>query len=119
VSILRKLKLSAFGESAKGGLYTFPVNIIKHSSLPIGWEEGVMPFRFLDQPFAESGSSACGGDVVILFLGYQSAIIKEGCQGAWNPIRELSYFAWVSVMGFGADVVCYAVGFCLKGKFAS
>jgi hypothetical protein len=36
VSLLRKLKLLAFGESAKGGLYAFPVDIIERSSLPIG-----------------------------------------------------------------------------------
>jgi hypothetical protein len=96
------LKLLAFGESAKGGSYTFQVDIIECSSLPISWEEGVMPFRFLDQPFAELESSGCCGDVIVLFLGYQSAIMKEGCQGAWNPIRESSYFAWVLVMGFGA-----------------
>jgi hypothetical protein len=36
VSVLRKLKLLAFDESAKGGSYTFPVDIIQHSSLPIG-----------------------------------------------------------------------------------
>jgi hypothetical protein len=72
-----------------------------------------MPFRFLDQPLVESGS----GGIVVLFLGYQSAIMKEGCQGSWNPIRELSYFTWVSVMGVSADVVCYGCSWLLlEGK---
>jgi hypothetical protein len=87
VGILRKLELPAFGEAAEGGSYTFPINIIKHGSLPIGCKKGVMPFRFLDKLLAELGRSGSCGDVVVLFLGYQSAIMEKGCQGSWDPIR--------------------------------
>jgi hypothetical protein len=48
--------------------------------LPIGCKKGVMLFIFLDKSLAESGSSGSHVDVVILFLGYQSAIMEKGCQ---------------------------------------
>jgi hypothetical protein len=79
VGILRKLELLAFSEVAKGGSYAFPIDIIKCGSLLIGCEKGVVPFRFLGQSLAESGSSGSNGDLVILFLGYQSAIMEKGC----------------------------------------
>jgi hypothetical protein len=79
VGILRKLDLSAFGEVDEGGSYTFPINIIKRGSLPIGCKKGVVLFRFLDKLLVESGSSGSHGDIVILFLGYQSAIMEKGC----------------------------------------
>ena len=86
MGILRKLELSAFGEVAKGGSYDFPIDIIKCGSLPIGCKKGVVPFRFLDQLLVESGSSGSHGDIVVLFLGYQSAIMEKGCRGSWDPI---------------------------------
>jgi hypothetical protein len=75
VGVLRKLELLAFGEVAKGGSYAFQVNIVKRGSLPIRCKEGVVPFRFLDQALAKSRSSCCHGDIVVLFLGYQSTIM--------------------------------------------
>jgi hypothetical protein len=54
--------------------------------LPICCKKGVMPFRFLDQLLVELGSSGSRGDIVILFLGYESAIMEKGCRGSWDPI---------------------------------
>jgi hypothetical protein len=69
------LELSTFSEAAKGGSHAFPINVIERGHIPVCFEEGVMPFGFLDQSLAEPGSSSSSGDIIVLFLGDQFTVM--------------------------------------------
>jgi hypothetical protein len=49
------------GESAKGGLDTFPIYIVKRRCVPVLIQEWIMMFGFLDQSFVKARSHGCGG----------------------------------------------------------
>jgi hypothetical protein len=76
VGIPGKLELLALGASAKGGLDTFPIYIVKRRCIPVLIQEWIMTFGFLDQSFAKARSRGCGGDIIILFLGNQFSVVQ-------------------------------------------
>jgi hypothetical protein len=96
----------------QGGLHAFPINICECSScIPILLNEGIVPFWFLDQTFAElRGCSSCRY-VVVLFLCNHFAVVEQSCFGFWDPVRHMAYFTRVSVVGFCADIIGNAVCF--------
>jgi hypothetical protein len=75
-------------------------------------KEGIMPFWFLDQTFAESRGCGSCRYIVILFLCDQFAVVEQSSFGSWDPVRQMAYFTrcqwWVSVQTSSAMQFAFA-----------
>jgi hypothetical protein len=109
VGILCKLESLASGEVLEGGAQIFPINIIKSGIGPVCRDEWVMLLRLVDEVFAHLRRSSGSHNIFILLLGHQFAFMKEGGTSTGDPVGEVAYMPWVSVVYFGADVFGNAV----------
>ena len=104
------MEAASNGNCLQGRINCFPVDVIESGVGPVVRDEFVAFLRILDDVLAYSGSSSRGGNIIVVGLGDQFAIVEESSFRTGDPIGEASNVARMLTVRCGTNVIGNTIG---------